>query len=328
MEKENSSLSALATPDLFDPTKNPFPAAFPLPSHLNPFKDEGVEFVPILPYGNLSSNIKIVVAKGMLDYAWYSEKLKGVHTLVEATSGNTGVGLGLFAPHYGIKRVLAIVERDTPFGKLEQLRLFGVKPDYPDEGCSTIEYARRLGEQPGHLNLGQYHNDANPRAHENITGPYIWDQTCGEVTLVAAGLGTGGTAIGVGRYLKKKNPDILIVGVVVKPGSAVPGVRTMEKLQHVGLDWKKATDGLVFVDRYQSYLRSRQLCVSGWVVGPSSGFAFDGALQFVEKNLPVLKRNRYNKVVVAFVCGDDPKPYMDKYSTILEPDDFLPLPPM
>jgi cysteine synthase len=316
---------------LLNPTRNPWPPAFPLPRYLNPFLADRVDLIPIPIFGGYVPNMKTIVARWMLERAYGAGKLAGIHTVVEATSGNTGASLGIVTPYYGIRRTVAVVERDIAPGKLEQLRLCGVEPVYPMDGLTTVETATVLGKQQGWLNLNQYANLANPEAHKRWTGPHVWEQTEGKISVFAAPLGTTGTVIGVGEFLRTQSSRISIVGVALAPGEAVPGVRTEAKLKQVGFDWQSAIDHLVLTSTKSSYRASVDLIRSGRMFGPSSGLAFSGAIQFVterkEKGTLDPLRNTDGRVIVAFTCGDGPFLYLDKYSTILDGTSFNPLDP-
>ena len=315
-------------PYLLNPTHNPLAPAFPLPNYLNPFVADRVDFVPVPIFGSYVPNMKSFVVREMLEDASAKDKLKNIHTVVEATSGNTGASLGIQAPYYGIRRTVAVVERDTAPGKLEQLRLCGVEIVYPGENMTTIGTAREYGKQKGWINLDQYANPANPKAHERYTGPHIWQQTSGKVSAVVIPAGTTGSIIGARNFLHRKSPRTMIVAAALAPGESVPGARTEEKLKEIAFDWRSVINHLVLVKRDPSYKASLDLIRSGRMFGPSSGLAFWAALQFVEeqKKQDALDSLRCpnGRIVVAFTCGDGPFPYMDKYSTILEGTAFNP----
>ena len=316
-----------------NPTHNPLPPAFTLPRHLNPFVDDRVSFIPVPIFGCSIPNMKTAMVCWMLERASADGQLAGIHTLVEATSGNTCAALGIAAPYYGIRHVVPVVERDIAPGKLEQLRLACCgAPQYPIDGMTAVETALEIGEQSGWLNLNQYANPANPEAHEKWTGPHVWQQTDGKLTVLVAPLGTAGTAIGASNFLRRQSGRIpVVVGVALAPGEAVPGVRTEEKLKQVAFDWRSAIDDLILVSKAPSYRASMDLIRSGRMFGPSSGLSFWGAKQFIAKRkeegtLDSL-RNGDDRVVVAFTCGDTPLPYLDKYSTVLDGSAFNPLDP-
>ena len=318
-------------PYLLNPTHNPLAPAFPLPNYLNPFVADKVDLVPVPIFSSYVPNMKSFVVREMLEDAAAAGKLKGKHTVIEATSGNTGASLGIENPHYGIRRTIAVVERDTAPGKLEQLRLCGVEIMYPSENMTTIGTARELGKQKGWINLDQYANPANPRAHERYTGPHVWRETRGKISAVVIPAGTTGSIIGTSNFLRRTSPRTLIVAAALAPGEAVPGARTEEKLKEIAFDWRSSINDLVLVKRDPSYRASLDLIRSGRMFGPSSGLSFWAALQFIQK---LKERNALDslrfpdgRIAIAFTCGDLPFPYMDKYSTILEGAAFNPLDP-
>ena len=313
----------------FNPGINAFPPAFPLPTHLNPFHEDGVSIYPVPLYSHAVPHLKTFVAKTMLDEAKAEGRLEGVHTLVEASSGNTANALGLLSPYYGIRRVRAVVEWDTAPGKLEQLRLAGVTHQNNEPGCTTIQTARELGRQKGWLNLCQYSNPANWRAHCSFTGPHVWAATDGKLTVFCAALGTTGTVVGVDRFLNEMSAQTVVVGIACAPGHAVPGVRTIEKLREIEFDWRGAIESSEEVTTHEAYKMSLALYRTGLMAGPSSGLAFAGLLQFLlrAKNGKTLDslRNKEGRIVAAFICGDTAFPYPEKYSMALDGKDFEPL---
>src|SRR6476469_1072397 len=154
----------------------------------------------------------------MIDAAERDGLLLPGGTIVEPTSGNTGVGLAIVAAQRGYRCVFVMTDKVAP-EKIALLRAYGaevvvcpvaVPPEDPDSYYSTAE--RLTHEIPGAFRPNQYGNPANPLAHYKTTGPEIWRQTAGRITHFVAGLGTGGTMSGVGRYLKEQNPAVRIVG--------------------------------------------------------------------------------------------------------------------
>ncbi len=318
--------------DFLNPEKYPFPDTVPLPPHLNPFLNDGVDIIPVIIYNPTFQNMKVPVALQMLEDAEKKGLLRGVHTLVEATSGNTGYALGILAPYFGIRRVIAVVKRDTAPGKLEQLRLAGVEIHFASQDKTPINEAKEMGAQDGYLNLNQYGNDANWKAHYGWTGPHVWKQTNGKISVFCAGLGTTGTLIGASRFLKERNQKITVVGIILAPESAIPGVRTEKDLRQIEFDWGSFLHRAELVETKSAYQKSRALCLAGIMAGPSSGFAYAGALKFIQETKEAGQldglRNSEGRVVVAFTCGDTPFPYLEKYSMILDSEDFNPLDPL
>ena len=315
--------------DFLHPDKTFWPLV-ELPRSLNPFQDQGVRIFAKLCGGN----IKMLPALNLLFEAQNAGKLKGVHTVIDNSSGGFAAALGIFAPRFGIRRVKAIISKDTPPLKMERLRLLGV--DYAfadtDEGSPNgIEEAKRKGRQQGWFCTDQYADEGNPRAYEKWFAPHLWDQTEGNITLFVAGMGTCGTVVGTGRFLKKVG-NVTVVGITPAT-QQVPGVRTYARL--VSNDWRDVLDSYMVVDHQLSYKNSLGLLRAGIWGGPSSGLAYTGLCRFLEKTLegdppdmsvnkpknpldPFL--NKSGEVVAVFPCPDSPDLYGEKYSTHLDPE--------
>jgi cysteine synthase len=230
---------------------------------------------------------------------------------------------------FGIKQMMAFVPWDIAPGKLDMLRLVGAEPRLQKdslEGPSGIELARIAGRENGHFNPGQYDNDANPAAFERWVAPELWDQTNGKMTILAAGLGTTGTLVGMSRYFRRNSHNVALVGAICRADSAVPGVRSEARLREIGFAWREASDSIVEIGTRESFKWSLQLCRWGLMAGPSSGFALAGLLHFLENQVGNSTldrlRNEDGEVYAVFICGDTPFPYLDKYSTHLDPSDF------
>ncbi len=329
---DTNSLNVFSGPgamrDFFNPDRAPFLPLVELPEALNPLSASRVKIFAKLAYLLPLLNIKSLPAYNMMLAAERQGKLEGVDTVVENSSGNTAFSLAIVAKLFGIRHVKAIVPWDIAPGKLELLRLAGAEPMLHKGEAGEpggIEKARIMGNDPALFNPGQYENEANPNAIEQWIAPQIWKQLQGTLTVFCAGLGTTGTVLGASRFLKKQNKNIAVVGSIVAPGSAIPGVRTAERLKEIKLDWQGAVDYQVEVKTKDSFKKSLELCRAGIMAGPSSGFALAGLLSFLEQqpaqSLDAL-RNANGDVVAAFVCPDTPLPYLDKYSTHLDPGDF------
>jgi len=241
---------------------------------------------------NPGGSIKDRIALGLIEAAERDGKLKPGGTIVEPTSGNTGVGLAIAAVLKGY-RVIAVMPDKMSKEKIDLLRAYGaevvvapteVPPDSPE---SYYRVADRLTEEiPGAFQPNQYFNQANPDAHYRSTGPEIWRQTGGRITHFVAGVGTGGTITGVGRFLRERNPEIRIIGVD-PVGSIYSGGEVKPYLvEGVGEDfWPESFDPDV-VDRYvtvsdrDSFLATRRLAeTEGILAGGSAGMAAFGALE-------------------------------------------------
>jgi cysteine synthase len=322
MENNNVFKGENSIKDFLNPDLHPALPLVELPESINPFLKDGVHIYAKLMYFLPLLNIKSLPALNMLLEAEKDGKLKEVNTIIENSSGNTAFSLAIMAKIFGINDVRAIVPFDIAPGKLELLRLSGVKPvlkkDNPNEP-SGISDARELGKQKGFFNPGQYENEANPRAMEKWIAPQIWEQTEGKISLFCAGLGTTGTILGTGKYLKEKSPDITVVGVNCSPDNSVPGVRSLAKLKEIAFNWQSIINYRIEIDTKESFKKSHELCQIGLLAGPSSGFALSGLLKFLEEqkdNFDKL-RNKEGKVIAVFICPDTPLPYLDKYSSNL-----------
>jgi cysteine synthase A len=321
-KRDNLFTGSDALKNFLNPECNPPLPLVELPDKLNPFVNQRVrlfaKLMYLLPLLNLKS---LTVLNMMLDA---SSKLKGVHTMVENSSGNTAFSLAIMAPLFGVRSIRAMVPLDIAPGKLELLRLSGADVRFAGKKTSGIVMARRMGRRKGFLNLDQYGNAANVVAHAKWTAKQIWKQTRGKVTVFCTGLGTTGTALGASRYFKKQSSTVAVVGVYCLPESAVPGVRTMEALKEISFDWQAEISHRVGIGTKESFKRSLDLCRVGLMAGPSSGFAFAGLLKFLKEQRDLDSfRNRKGEVIGTFVCADTPFPYLDKYSTILDPSDFV-----
>ena len=304
-----------------------------LPPHLNSHREKGVRIFLKLMHFLPLANVKSLPAYNMLEEARRTGKLSGVHSLVESSSGNTVLSLAVLGRAFGIEKTLALASNQVERGKLQLLRLLGtdiriveedICPD-PNDPVSGVNQARRMGEEDGWLNAGQYHNLANPKAHERWTGPQIWTQTEGKVTVLASGLGTTGTLCGTGGYLKSQNPLIRTVGVIREPNNPVPGVRTKTLLGEISFDWPSVVDDLVPVGTREAYQASLDLCRAGLLVGPSAGFALAGLLQYLSRQHTTdldSVRNGDGEVLAVVISPDSPLPYVDEYFRYLGEDAF------
>ena len=172
-----------------------------------------------LEFLNPGGSVKDRPAIQIVDDAEAAGLLRPGGTIVEATSGNTGMGLAMVASIRGYKTIFVMPDKMSE-EKMAALRAFGARVVVcptnvePDDPRSYYNVARRLAEEaPGGMLANQYHNQSNPKAHELSTGPELWEQTGGEIDVVVVAMGTGGTISGLGRYLKSNKPSIKIVGV-------------------------------------------------------------------------------------------------------------------
>lgn len=241
-----------------------------------------------LEYFNPAGSVKDRVALAMIEDAEERGILKPGSTIIEPTSGNTGIGIGCVATAKGYRAILTLPETMS-VERRNLLQAYGAEIVLTDgyKGMKgAIDKANELKEQiPGSIILGQFENPANPAAHRKTTGPEIWEQTDGKVDIFVAGVGTGGTISGVGEYLKSKNPDIKIVAVepatspVLSEGRPGP-----HKIQGIGAGFIPKTlntsiyDEIIKIENDDAFDEGRRFATSeGILVGISSGAALKGA---------------------------------------------------
>ena len=298
-----------------------------LPAALNPYlKSHDIHIDAKLMNTLPLLNVKSLPARHMLAAADVVGR-----ELVEASSGNTVMSLGLLAPHFGVKNVTAIASPEVSSGKLALLRLAGVNvrlakgpicPD-PNDPDGAIAIARHEGEQPGKVNLGQYDNAANPTAHTTVAGPQLFQQLGDTIGMFCAGLGTTGTLLGTANYLLQHIPGLRVAGVVRRPNNTVPGVRTVNGLHEVTFDWKNVlNEPLVEVSTKEAYEASLRMIRQGLLVGPSSGFAFAGLLRHLKRMADLGELDILRGKHVVFICPDSPLPYVDEYEKVLDTEYF------
>ncbi len=241
-----------------------------------------------LEYLNPAGSVKDRVALAMVEDAEEKGILKPGATIIEPTSGNTGIGLAMVAAAKGYKAILTLpdtmsVERRNLLGAYgAQLVL--------TEGAKgmkgAIEKANELKETiPGAVILGQFVNPANPEAHRNTTGPEIWEQTEGKVDIFVAGVGTGGTVTGVGEYLKAQNPNVKIVAVEPETSPVLSkGTAGAHKIQGIGAGFvpeilnTEIYDEIIAIKNEDAFAEGKAFAVSeGILVGISSGAALKAA---------------------------------------------------
>jgi cystathionine beta-synthase len=250
-------------------------------------------------YLNPGGSVKDRIGMPMIERAETHGWLKPGGTIVEPTSGNTGVGLAMAAALKGYRMIAVMADKQSK-EKQDLLRAYGVEVVVcptdvePDDPRSYYSVAERLTKEiPGAYRPDQYSNPANPHAHVHTTGPEIWEQTDGQIGVFAAGIGTGGTITGAGMYLKSLNPDVMVVGVdpegSIYTAASDDDVRTY-LIEGVGEDFWPATFDPQVVDRYEmvtdreAFLMTRRLAeVEGLLVGGSCGMAVVGALRVAEE---------------------------------------------
>lgn len=248
-----------------------------------------------LEYLNPAGSVKDRVAKAMLDEAEANGTIAPGATIIEPTSGNTGIGLVAVAATRGYKTI--IVMPDTMSEERRKLmKAYGAELVLTDgaKGMQgSIEKAEQLAKEiPNSFIPGQFTNPANPKAHKETTGPEIYKETQGKVDIFVAGIGTGGTITGVGEYLKEQNPNIQIVGV--EPAEQP------NQIQGIGAGFipevlnTEIYDELIKVTNQEAFETMRLLAkTEGILVGISSGAAAYAAIQLAKR-----PENKYKNIVV------------------------------
>lgn len=199
----------------------------PLVEAQNIFQKEGVTLLLKLEGNNPGGSVKDRAAYYMISEALKKKNIKKGDTLVEATSGNTGIALALMAKVLGVNMVITMPENST-IERVKTMRAYGAKVILtPAEGGmeGAIDHALKLKYKKGYFRLNQFDNFDNPKAHFSTTGPEIWRDTEGQVTHFISAMGTTGTITGVSDFLKSKNKNIKIIGAQPKDGAKIPGIR-------------------------------------------------------------------------------------------------------
>lgn len=244
----------------------------------------GVEIYAKAEFQNPGGSVKDRAARAILEDAERRGRLGPDSTILDATSGNTGIAYAMIAAAHGYKLKLCVPENVTP-ERLRTLRAYGaevVLTSAMEGSDGAIREARRLDERdPGrYFYADQYNNDANWRAHYDTTGPEILEQTDGRVTHFVAGLGTSGTFIGIGRRLREHRADIRLVSVQPdSPLHGIEGLKYMETAIRPGIYDASLADEDVRVATERAYALTRRLAAEeGLLVGASSGAALAAAL--------------------------------------------------
>ena len=270
-------------------------------------------------FTNPGGSVKERIAVAMIDAAERTGRLEPGGTIIEPTSGNTGVGLALVGAVRGY-RVICTVPDKVSAEKIALLRAYGVEvivtptellPEHPD---SYYGVARRLAvEIPGAFHPDQYSNPENPLAHYRSTGPEIWRQTDGTIDVLVAGVGTGGTISGIARFLKEQKPTIEVVGADPE-GSIFTAPTEADVHQYlvegVGEDFYPETMDLELIDRFimiddaTSFATTRRLArQEGLLVGGSCGMAAAAALRVAEED---------SERLVVVILPDSGRGYLSK----------------
>ena len=246
---------------------------------------------------NPAGSVKDRPAYSMITRAEARGDIKPGDTLIEATSGNTGIALAMVAAMRGYKMILVMPDNQS-IERRQSMKAYGAELVLtPKEGSMELarDVAMKLQAEGEGIVLDQFGNMDNPLAHYEGTGPEIWRDTGGKVTHFVSSMGTTGTIMGTSRFLKEQNPDIQIIGVQPEEGSQIPGIRKWPVEYLPKIYDPKRVDELIYVSQKNAENTTRQLAAKeGIFAGISSGGALYAALQ--------LSKRLENAVIVTIVC--------------------------
>lgn len=290
------------------------------------FRGLKTPLVAKVEFFNPGGSVKDRIALGMIEAAEKDGTLKPGATIIEPTSGNTGVGLALVAAVKGYKLILTMPETMS-VERRNLVKAYGAKVELTpgkDGMNGAIKAAEKLRDSiEGAVILGQFNNPANPQKHYDTTAVELWNDTDGDIDIFVAGVGTGGTLSGIGKYLKEKKPDVKIVAVEPSTSPVLSGGKSgPHKIQGIGAGFIPQTyhaevvDEILTVDNDDAIRTGRQLAQQeGLLVGISSG-----AAAFAAAELALRPENKDKKIVV--LLPDTGERYL---STVLYAFDEYPL---
>ncbi|MBR92423.1 MAG: cysteine synthase B [Dehalococcoidia bacterium] len=270
-------------------------------SQLSP--DPKIQIFGKLESSNPTGSVKDRVAKSLILNAEKEGKISQGSTILEPTSGNTGIGLAMLGSTRGYK-IKVVMPADVPPERIDILKAFGAEVIFSDAGKGTnesINLAKQISnDNPNYYMPYQYGNEANPKAHYETTGPEII-KDLPDTDVFIAGLGTGGTLMGAGKFLKEYNSNIQIIATAPHPDEKVQGLRAIEHGFIPPIIDLEKLDGRVLIEGEEAFYWTRKLLVDmGIFVGVSSGATFATARKIAEK---MSKEGKSGKIVTIFCDG-------------------------